>query len=171
MFLIFNVFPHADVKTGKLRDYQVRGLNWLISLYENGINGILADEMVRLEVFPSFKWKTKVNCMKSKKINVSLVCCSPQGLGKTLQTISLLGYMKHYRNIPGPHMVLVPKSTLYNWMNEFKRWVPSLRAVCLIGDRDERVRDRSRAKSLPSRQHWLHYVFNLICCHVDGFHS
>lgn len=47
--------------------------------------------------------------------------------------------MKHYRNIPGPHMVLVPKSTLYNWMNEFKRWVPSLRAVCLIGDRDERV--------------------------------
>lgn len=63
-----------------------------------------------------------------------------QGLGKTLQTISLLGYMKHYRNIPGPHMVLVPKSTLYNWMNEFKRWVPSLRAVCLIGDRDERVR-------------------------------
>lgn len=62
-----------------------------------------------------------------------------QGLGKTLQTISLLGYMKHYRNIPGPHMVLVPKSTLYNWMNEFKRWVPSLRAVCLIGDRNERV--------------------------------
>ncbi|KAK1791953.1 hypothetical protein P4O66_013926, partial [Electrophorus voltai] len=94
------------VKTGKLRDYQIRGLNWLISLYENGINGILADEM---------------------------------GLGKTLQTISLLGYMKHYRNIPGPHMVLVPKSTLYNWMNEFKRWVPSLRAVCLIGDRDERT--------------------------------
>uniref|UniRef100_A0A1A8PKJ5 Chromodomain helicase DNA binding protein 2 n=1 Tax=Nothobranchius pienaari TaxID=704102 RepID=A0A1A8PKJ5_9TELE len=33
------------VKTGKMRDYQVRGLNWLISLYENGINGILADEM------------------------------------------------------------------------------------------------------------------------------
>jgi SWI/SNF-related matrix-associated actin-dependent regulator of chromatin subfamily A member 5 len=37
-----------DVKWGKLRDYQVRGLNWLISLYENGINGILADEMVRV---------------------------------------------------------------------------------------------------------------------------
>lgn len=37
---------HLDVKTGKMRDYQVRGLNWLISLYENGINGILADEMV-----------------------------------------------------------------------------------------------------------------------------
>ncbi|XP_069468752.1 probable global transcription activator SNF2L1 isoform X2 [Ambystoma mexicanum] len=94
------------VKSGSLRDYQVRGLNWMISLYENGINGILADEM---------------------------------GLGKTLQTIALLGYLKHYRNLPGPHMVLVPKSTLHNWMNEFKRWVPTLHAVCLIGDKDARA--------------------------------
>ncbi|KAG5284468.1 hypothetical protein AALO_G00027050 [Alosa alosa] len=94
------------VKNGTLRDYQIRGLNWMISLYENGINGILADEM---------------------------------GLGKTLQTIALLGYLKHYRNIPGPHMVLVPKSTLHNWMNEFKRWVPTLKAVCLIGDKDARA--------------------------------
>ena len=33
------------IKNGELRDYQVRGLNWMISLFENGINGILADEM------------------------------------------------------------------------------------------------------------------------------
>jgi len=94
------------IQNGKLRDYQVRGLNWMISLYENGINGILADEM---------------------------------GLGKTLQTISLLGYMKHYRNVPGPHMVIVPKSTLQNWVNEFKKWCPTIRTVCLIGDRDSRA--------------------------------
>lgn len=31
---------------GKMRDYQLAGLNWMIRLYENGINGILADEMV-----------------------------------------------------------------------------------------------------------------------------
>merc|ERR1711884_26424 len=100
----FDESPHY-IKNGKLRDYQIRGLNWMISLFENGINGILADEM---------------------------------GLGKTLQTISLLGYMKHYKNINGPHMVLVPKSTLANWMNEFKKWCPTLRAVCLIGDQETR---------------------------------
>jgi SWI/SNF-related matrix-associated actin-dependent regulator of chromatin subfamily A member 5 len=33
------------VKGGEMRDYQVAGLNWLISLHENGISGILADEM------------------------------------------------------------------------------------------------------------------------------
>lgn len=40
----FEASPHY-VKNGEMRDYQVRGLNWMISLYENGINGILADEM------------------------------------------------------------------------------------------------------------------------------
>ena len=28
-----------------MRDYQIAGLNWLVSLHENGISGILADEM------------------------------------------------------------------------------------------------------------------------------
>ncbi len=30
---------------GKLKDYQVKGLQWMISLYNNHLNGILADEM------------------------------------------------------------------------------------------------------------------------------
>ena len=34
-----------DIEGGEMRDYQIRGLNWMISLAENGINGILADEM------------------------------------------------------------------------------------------------------------------------------
>lgn len=35
------------------RDYQVRGLNWLASLQHNNINGILADEMVKINYFPT----------------------------------------------------------------------------------------------------------------------
>ncbi|XP_060230470.1 probable global transcription activator SNF2L1 isoform X2 [Meriones unguiculatus] len=141
----FEVSP-SYVKGGPLRDYQIRGLNWLISLYENGVNGILADEM---------------------------------GLGKTLQTIALLGYLKHHRNIPGPHMVLVPKSTLHNWMNEFKRWVPSLRVICFVGDKDVRaafIRDEMMAgewdvcvtsyemvikeKSVFKKFHWRYLVID-----------
>jgi ATP-dependent helicase STH1/SNF2 len=30
---------------GKLKDYQVKGLEWMVSLYNNKLNGILADEM------------------------------------------------------------------------------------------------------------------------------
>jgi hypothetical protein len=30
---------------GELRQYQLAGVTWLISLYQNGLNGILADQM------------------------------------------------------------------------------------------------------------------------------
>ncbi|KAK3828451.1 MAG: SNF2 family N-terminal domain-containing protein [Benniella sp.] len=33
------------VTGGILRDYQLAGVEWMVSLYENGLNGILADEM------------------------------------------------------------------------------------------------------------------------------
>ncbi|KAJ2687203.1 chromatin remodeling complex Adenosinetriphosphatase, partial [Coemansia spiralis] len=42
--LVFTESP-SYVTGGTMRDYQLRGLNWMISLFENGINGILADEM------------------------------------------------------------------------------------------------------------------------------
>ena len=34
-------------------------------------------------------------------------------------------------------MVVVPKSTLGNWMNEFKRWCPMIRAFKFHGNADE----------------------------------
>ncbi|CAM1501065.1 Fc.00g102270.m01.CDS01 [Cosmosporella sp. VM-42] len=90
---------------GLMRDYQVAGLNWLISLHENGISGILADEM---------------------------------GLGKTLQTISFLGYLRHIVDITGPHLIIVPKSTLDNWAREFARWTPEVNVLVLQGAKEER---------------------------------
>ncbi|OQS00271.1 chromatin-remodeling complex ATPase chain [Thraustotheca clavata] len=68
------------------------------------------------------------------------ILADEMGLGKTLQTISVLGYFKEFHNISGPHIVLVPKSTLSNWLAEFDRWCPSLRAVKFHGDKDERQR-------------------------------
>ncbi|KAF8801769.1 SNF2 family DNA-dependent ATPase [Phlegmacium glaucopus] len=91
---------------GEMRGYQLQGLNWMVSLHHNGLNGILADEM---------------------------------GLGKTLQTISFLAYLKHYRDISGPHLVVVPKSTLQNWHREFKQWTPDFNVVTLAGPKDERA--------------------------------
>ncbi|KAL8636361.1 MAG: hypothetical protein Q9228_006234 [Teloschistes exilis] len=95
----------AFVQNGQMRDYQVAGLNWLISLHENGISGILADEM---------------------------------GLGKTLQTIAFLGYLRHIRGINGPHLVVVPKSTLDNWNREFTKWTPEVNLLVLQGAKEER---------------------------------
>ena len=89
-----------------MRPYQLQGLNWLVSLHHNSLNGILADEM---------------------------------GLGKTLQTISFLAYLQHYRDITGPHLVVVPKSTLQNWAREFEKWTPDINTVLLTGTKEERA--------------------------------
>ncbi|KAK6885386.1 ISWI chromatin-remodeling complex ATPase ISW1 [Candida tropicalis] len=42
---IFEFTESPGYVDGKLRPYQIQGLNWLISLYENNLSGILADEM------------------------------------------------------------------------------------------------------------------------------
>ena len=76
---------------------------------------------------------------------LSFICCLStmdsclQGLGKTLQTISLLGYLHEFRGISGPHMVIVPKSTLHNWINEFRKWCPVLRVKKFHGNQEQRV--------------------------------
>ena len=41
----FEASPHY-IKDGEMRDYQVRGLNWMISLYENGINGMFLSHKI-----------------------------------------------------------------------------------------------------------------------------
>lgn len=36
-------------------------------------------------------------------------------------------------------MVIVPKSTLHNWLNEFRRWCPSIKAVKFHGNAEDRA--------------------------------
>ncbi|GAB0086937.1 ATP-dependent helicase brm [Sergentomyia squamirostris] len=81
---------------GNLKEYQIKGLEWLVSLYNNNLNGILADEM---------------------------------GLGKTIQTIGLITYLMEKKKNNGPFLVIVPLSTLSNWVLEFEKWAPS---VCVV---------------------------------------
>ena len=38
----------------------------------------------------------------------------------------------------GPHLILVPLSTLGNWMNELARFCPSIRPLRLHGNKEER---------------------------------
>lgn len=66
------------------------------------------------------------------------ILADEMGLGKTLQSISIMAYHWEYLKIQGPHLICVPKSTLSNWMNELKRWCPSLRAIRFHGSREDR---------------------------------
>ncbi|PVU97191.1 hypothetical protein BB561_000696 [Smittium simulii] len=90
---------------GDLKDYQLRGLEWMVSLYNNRLNGILADEM---------------------------------GLGKTIQTISLITYLIEKKKQPGPFLIIVPLSTITNWIQEFEKWAPEVVCICHKGSPAQR---------------------------------
>ncbi|XP_026485100.1 ATP-dependent helicase brm isoform X2 [Vanessa tameamea] len=90
---------------GNLKEYQIKGLEWLVSLFNNNLNGILADEM---------------------------------GLGKTIQTIALVTYLMEKKKVNGPFLIIVPLSTLSNWVLEFEKWAPTVQVVSYKGSPQSR---------------------------------
>ena len=106
------------VTGGKMRKYQLEGLEWLKSLWMNGLCGILADEM---------------------------------GLGKTIQAISLIAFFKE-KNISGPFLIAAPLSTVSNWVEEFRRWTPSIKTVLYHGSKQERAEIRREKMGIQDQR-------------------
>lgn len=71
---------------------------------------------------------------------ISGILADEMGLGKTLQTISMLAYLREGRGVKGPHLVIVPKSVVGNWMREFRKWCPAIRTTRMGGTKEERQR-------------------------------
>jgi len=86
---------------GTLRDYQRDGLGWLRFLQRFGFGGCLADDM---------------------------------GLGKTVQVLALLESRRSGRTTNGaaekrPSLVVVPRSLIFNWIQEAVRFTPRLKVL------------------------------------------
>lgn len=82
---------------GQLRPYQKAGYDWFHFLQKYHFGGCLADDM---------------------------------GLGKTIQTLALLQKEKEIHSLLGTHpisLIVMPTSLIYNWINEAKKFTPTLR--------------------------------------------
>ncbi|KAH7106747.1 SNF2 family N-terminal domain-containing protein [Auriculariales sp. MPI-PUGE-AT-0066] len=65
------------------------------------------------------------------------ILADEMGLGKTVQMTTLIGLLvKRYQ--AWPMLVVVPNSTLTNWLREFERWAPHVRVVPYFGDSESR---------------------------------
>jgi len=99
--------------TGALRGYQKDGLGWIHFLEKFGFGGCLADDM---------------------------------GLGKTVQALAMLEERRQKRSAVvrkagkgkgqirrdgflGPSLVVAPKSLVFNWIQEAKRFTPQLKVL------------------------------------------
>lgn len=89
---------------GTLRQYQREGLGWLVFLEKMGLGGCLADDM---------------------------------GLGKTIQVLAMLLRRRRMVEAEGlghrPSLVVVPKSLIFNWMDEAHRFAPQLSVINYTG--------------------------------------
>jgi superfamily II DNA or RNA helicase len=89
---------------GELREYQRHGLGWMRFLQEFRLGGCLADDM---------------------------------GLGKTVQVLALLQSRKVRGNKQTephlPSLVVVPKSLVFNWIDEAARFAPNLNVLNYTG--------------------------------------
>lgn len=77
------------------------------------------------------------------------VLADEMGLGKTVQAITLLGYLHTKEINPSHHLVVVPGSTLPNWVREFNRWCPLLRVEAYHCSQSERFDMRMRLQVHP----------------------
>jgi SWI/SNF-related matrix-associated actin-dependent regulator of chromatin subfamily A member 5 len=78
--------------------------------------------------------------IKLHESNVNGILADEMGLGKTLQTISILAYIKERLGVSGPHIIIVPKTTLGNWMREFGKWCPSFNVLKFYGNKEDRIK-------------------------------
>ena len=62
------------------------------------------------------------------------ILADDMGLGKTLEIITLLLSDKENK----PSLIVCPKSLIYNWYNEVKKWAKSLKAIVISGNIEER---------------------------------
>ncbi|KAI0789135.1 SNF2 family N-terminal domain-containing protein [Abortiporus biennis] len=81
----------------------------------------------------------------------SCILADEMGLGKTVQVISFLAHLKEKGN-RGPHLVVVPSSTLENWLREFERFAPELRVRAYYAGKEERAALRQELRDTQAKK-------------------
>ena len=110
-----------DTFVGTMRPYQQLGLGWFEFLREFRFGGCLADDM---------------------------------GLGKTIQVLAMLEDRRTRTLDTGekqkPSLAVVPKSLIFNWIDEAKRFTPELRVFNYTGtDRVVRMQEAAEEDNKP----------------------
>jgi superfamily II DNA or RNA helicase len=110
---------HYRVPTGLetvLRPYQILGFNWLRTLKDLGLNGILADDM---------------------------------GLGKSVQVLTLIKSLKEEGALSRPVLLIAPKTLIFNWELELRKFAPDLLTYSFTGP------DRIRTPEFLKKHHLI----------------
>ncbi|EGV60291.1 hypothetical protein CANTEDRAFT_127398 [Yamadazyma tenuis ATCC 10573] len=75
--------------------------------------------------------------------NENGILADEMGLGKTVQTVAFLSWLIYARRQNGPHIIVVPLSTMPAWQETFEKWAPDLNCIYYVGNSASRrvIRD------------------------------
>ena len=99
-----------------------------------------------------------INMLYRNKI--SCILADEMGLGKTCQVISFMAHLKE-TGAKHPHLVVVPASTLENWIREFNKFCPSIQVQAYFGTQKER--EELRYELQDAEFDVLVTTYNLAC--------
>ncbi|RAH44142.1 uncharacterized protein BO95DRAFT_185972 [Aspergillus brunneoviolaceus CBS 621.78] len=72
---------------------------------------------------------------------LSCILADDMGLGKTCQVIAFLAHL-YEKGFKGPHLIVVPASTIENWLREFQKFCPTLSVMPYYAGQAERAEIR-----------------------------
>ncbi|KAI8334796.1 SNF2 family N-terminal domain-containing protein [Chlamydoabsidia padenii] len=132
-------------------------VNTSSTIYKDAMEGYLSSQPAIVN--PAFTLKSYqlvgVNWMLLLyRKGISGILADEMGLGKTAQVISFLGRLQELGE-SGPHMVVVPASTMNNWLREFERFCPTLNVRCYYGSQADRL---IQQKEMMAERNDIHAV-------------
>lgn len=86
------------------------------------------------------------------------ILADEMGLGKTVQTVAFISWLVYARRQHGPHLIVVPLSTMPSWIDTFEKWAPDLNVICYMGNQSSRdtireyeffVNPNAKGKKIP----------------------
>ncbi|KAK4780663.1 hypothetical protein SAY87_016769 [Trapa incisa] len=120
------------LKGGRLRDYQLEGLNFLVNSWRNDTNVILADEMGLGKTVQS------VSMLGFLQVSSMFYVLLYAIVSNILLKMVIFPTLQNAQQIHGPFLVVVPLSTLSNWAKEFRKWLPDMNIIVYVGTRASR---------------------------------
>ncbi|KAF2754203.1 hypothetical protein EJ05DRAFT_479734 [Pseudovirgaria hyperparasitica] len=105
----------------------------------------------------SLLWKLKLSC----------ILADDMGLGKTCQVIAFISHLSE-TGVEGPHLIIVPGSTLENWLREFKTFSPNLVVEPYYGSLAERAEQRETIEQTIDRINVVVTTYDCACRDPDN---
>jgi SNF2 family DNA or RNA helicase len=132
-----------------MRDYQLVGMSWMLSRFEQSANVILGDEMGLGKTLQTIATMAHLKFVDG----VRAPFCTSFGLHYLGDCIEVVN-----GHCFGAAVVVCPLTVLGNWLNELSTFCPKLKAIKYSGSSDERetIREEivAHIKSQP-RSQWV----------------